>query len=135
MDSTASSANAPKTTNTLASLCQRLLSKLKDWHGVSLANMAKIAWLLGKSKLCTELLEHELKPTKQILLLMRMDQGKEALKQSVKILNPDLIRTVLWEIWARKPLAELLAVQSAAGDRYATSPKSDSVAGLLLRYR
>ena len=67
--------------------------------------MAEIAWSLGKNKLCTEL-----KPTKLILLLMRMNQEKEALEQSIKILEPGLIHTALWETWAQKPLAEFLAI-------------------------
>jgi hypothetical protein len=109
MDS-ASTIDASKSATSPASVCRRIVSKLKDRHGVSPADIAEIAWSLGKTKLCTELLAHELKPTKQIPLLMRMDQGKEALQQSIKSLDPDLIQTVLWETRARKPLAEFLSV-------------------------
>jgi len=110
MDSASSTTDAPKSASSTASICRRIVSKLKDRHGVSPADIAEIAWSLGKTKLCTELLAHELKPTKQIPLLMRMDQGKEALQQSIKSLDPDLIQTVLWDTRARKPLAEFLSI-------------------------
>ncbi|KAI9628688.1 hypothetical protein H4Q26_017982 [Puccinia striiformis f. sp. tritici PST-130] len=87
---------------------------------VSPADIAEIAWSLGKTKLCTELLAHELKPTKQIPLLMRMDKGKEALQQSIKSLDPDLIQTVLWETRARKPLAEFLSVVEGKDEAIST---------------
>ncbi|KAI9620053.1 hypothetical protein H4Q26_014035 [Puccinia striiformis f. sp. tritici PST-130] len=119
MDS-ASSTDPSKSGTSPAAVCRRIVSKLKDRHGVSPADIAEIAWSLGKTKLCTELLAHELKPTKQIPLLMRMDKGKEALQQSIKSLDPDLIQTVLWETRARKPLAEFLSVVEGKDEAIST---------------
>ncbi|MBW0462193.1 hypothetical protein O181_001908 [Austropuccinia psidii MF-1] len=95
---------------TPASITRKIISKLKDRHGVSPADIAEIAWSLGKTKICVELLSHELRPTKQIPLLMNMDQGNEALDQAIISLDPDLIQTVLWQIRTRKPLAEFLSI-------------------------
>ncbi|KAI9621800.1 hypothetical protein H4Q26_015566 [Puccinia striiformis f. sp. tritici PST-130] len=124
MDS-ASSTDPSKSGTSPAAVCRRIVSKLKDRHGVSPADIAEIAWSLGKTKLCTELLAHELKPTKQIPLLMRMDKGKEALQQSIKSLDPDLIQTVLWETRARKPLAEFLT--SFINEKESASSKAINV--------
>ncbi|KAI8443179.1 Vps16, N-terminal region-domain-containing protein [Phakopsora pachyrhizi] len=106
--------SAPKATefasaNTSHGICQKIVSNLEGRHSVSPADIAEIAWSLGKSQLSVELLQYEKKPAKQIPLLMKMERGGEALNQSIKSLDPDLIHAVLWEIRARKSLAEFLS--------------------------
>lgn len=105
-----SSTESSKPEATPALICRRIVSKLKNRHGVSPADIAEIAWSLGKTKLCAELLTYEPKPTKQIPLLMSMDKPQDALQQAMKSLDPDLIQTVVWDIRAGKPLAEFLSI-------------------------
>ncbi|KAI8443125.1 Vps16, N-terminal region-domain-containing protein [Phakopsora pachyrhizi] len=89
-------------------VCQKIISNLEGNHSVSPADKAEIAWSLGKSNLSVELLQHEKKLAKQIPLLIKMEQGGDALNQSIKSLDPDLIHAVLWETHAHKSLAKFL---------------------------
>ncbi|KAG0144149.1 hypothetical protein CROQUDRAFT_660316 [Cronartium quercuum f. sp. fusiforme G11] len=91
-------------------LCERIVTKLKGRVGIGPADIAQIAWSLGKTKLSIDILSYESRPIKQIPLLMKMNQSKEALNQSIKSLDPDLLQSVLWDIRANKSLAEFLTL-------------------------
>ncbi|CAH7689798.1 hypothetical protein PPACK8108_LOCUS24939 [Phakopsora pachyrhizi] len=101
-------------------VCQKIISNIEGHHSVSPSDKAEIAWSLGKSNLSVELLQHEKKLAKLIPLLIKMEQGGEALNQSIKSLDPDLIHAILWETQARKSLAEFLP--AVKGKLEAVSP-------------
>ncbi|KAH9823393.1 Vps16, N-terminal region-domain-containing protein [Melampsora americana] len=96
--------------NQQTSLCEKIVKKLKGKKGIGASDIAEIAWNLGKNQLSIQLLSYEIRPIKQIPLLMKMNQDEEGLKQSIKSLDPDLLQSVLWEIRRKKSLAEFLGL-------------------------
>ena len=75
--------------------CRLIVAKLKDQSDVSCADVAVTAYSEGKASLATKLLEHEIRASKQVPLLLNMKQGELALVKAIQSGDPDLVYTVL----------------------------------------
>ncbi len=75
--------------------CRVIVAKLKDQSDVSCADVAVAAYAEGKAALATKLLEHEVRASKQVPLLLNMKQDELALVKAIQSGDPDLVYTVL----------------------------------------
>lgn len=72
-----------------------IVAKLKDQSDVSCADVAVAAYAEGKASLATKLLEHEVRASKQVPLLLDMKQAELALVKAIESGDPDLVYAVL----------------------------------------
>ncbi|XP_078167947.1 vacuoleless1 (VCL1) [Carex rostrata] len=83
-------------------LLEALLEKLKLCKGISYAAIAAHADNSGRRKLAAMLVEHESQSSKQVPLLLSIDEEDTALAKATESGDTDLIYLVLFHIWQKK---------------------------------
>lgn len=73
-----------------AETTETIVQRLKGQSEVSCADVAQTAWEVGQNKLASRLLEHEVKASKQVPLLIKMKEDVEALNKALQSNDPDL---------------------------------------------
>ena len=92
-------------TDTEDSICNTVVTKLKDKRGVSFEIIARAAYDEGRGHLATELLNHEPRAGKQVPLLLSMEEDSIALDKAISSGDTDLIFFVLLHLKKKLPLA------------------------------
>ncbi|KAL7749961.1 Vacuolar protein sorting-associated protein 16 [Sorochytrium milnesiophthora] len=89
-------------------LTAMLLDKLNLSERVSFAHIAKAAYASGRSRLATNLLEHESEPGQQVPLLLSMQEGELALIKAIQSYDADLVYLVLMHLKQSLSLGDFL---------------------------
>ena len=87
------------------SICNTIVTRLKDKHGVSFETIARAAYDEGRGHLATELLNHEPRAGKQVPLLLSMEEDDLALDKAISSGDTDLVFFVLLHLKRKLPLA------------------------------
>ena len=87
------------------SICNTVVTKLKDKRGVSFETIARAAYDEGRGHLATQLLNHEPRAGKQVPLLLSMEEDEIALDKAIESGDTDLIFFVLLHLKKKLPLA------------------------------
>ncbi|KAI4999587.1 hypothetical protein ZWY2020_004176 [Hordeum vulgare] len=82
-------------------LLEGLLDKLRLCKGISYAAVAAHADNSGRRKLAALLVDHESQSSKQIPLLLSIDEQDKALQKSIESGDTDLVYLVLFHIWQK----------------------------------
>ncbi|KAM0858443.1 hypothetical protein ACQ4PT_047830 [Festuca glaucescens] len=82
-------------------LLEGLLDKLRLCKGISYAAVAAHADNSGRRKLAAMLVDHESQSSKQIPLLLSIDEQDKALQKSIESGDTDLVYLVLFHIWQK----------------------------------
>ena len=111
-------------------ICKNIVTKLASRRGVSFEAIARAAYDEGRSRLATELLNHESRAGKQVPLLLSMSEDEIALDKAIASGDTDLVYFVLlhfkktlslasfFRLLTNRPLATALVETSAkAQDR------------------
>lgn len=85
--------------------CLRIVEKLKGRPGISFEQIAKAAHDEGRLRLATALLNHEPRASKQVPLLLTMEEDTVALDKAIESGDTDLILYVLLQLKKKLPLA------------------------------
>ncbi|KAM9960253.1 hypothetical protein ACTFIW_009381 [Dictyostelium discoideum] len=85
-----------------------IIKKLESVPGISFANIASAAYLAGRSKLATKLLEYEPKAAEQVPPLIKMGESGLALNKAIESGDTDLVYLVLLAMQRSLPLADFL---------------------------
>lgn len=94
-------------------ICRLIVEKLAGKRGVSFEEIARAAHDEGRSRLATELLNHELRAGKQVPLLLNMEEDEIALDKAIESGDSDLIYYVLLHLKKKLPLASFFRVISS----------------------
>ncbi|TPX37893.1 hypothetical protein SeMB42_g06813 [Synchytrium endobioticum] len=78
--------------------------------GISYAEVAKVAYTSGHTKLATRLLEHEPQASNQVPLLLGMNEDEIALVKAIESGDSDLVYLVLFRMKKRLPVAEFFRI-------------------------
>lgn len=87
------------------SICHLIVQKLDGKRGVSFEEIARSAYEEGRTKLATQLLNHEPRAGKQVPLLLNMKEDMIALDKAIESGDTDLIFYVLLHLKKQLPLA------------------------------
>lgn len=87
-------------------ICELIVQRLKDKHGVSFESIARAAYDEGRSHLAIQLLNHEARAGKQVPLLLNMEEDEIALDKAIESGDTDLIYFVLLRLKKKLPLAQ-----------------------------
>lgn len=85
--------------------CMRIVEKLKGRPGISFEQIAKAAHDEGRLRLATALLNHEPRASKQVPLLLTMEEDTLALDKAIESGDTDLTLYVLLQLKKKLPLA------------------------------
>lgn len=85
--------------------CERIVSKLQGKPGISFYEIARAAQVEGRTRLATSLLNHEPRASKQVPLLLTMEEDTLALDKALLSGDTDLTLSVLLHLKAKLPLA------------------------------
>ncbi|KAJ3670766.1 hypothetical protein LUZ60_008192 [Juncus effusus] len=96
-----------------SALLEALLDKLKLCKGISYAAIAAHADSNGRRKLGAMLVEHESQPSKQVPLLLSIEEEDTALVKATESGDTDLIYLVLFHIWQKKPALDFFGTINA----------------------
>ncbi|TLD04900.1 uncharacterized protein PgNI_09463 [Pyricularia grisea] len=86
-------------------IARAVVEKLSGKPGISFEAIARAAYDEGRTRLATELLNHEPRAGRQVPLLLSMDEGEVALDKAVESGDTDLVLSVLHELRRKLPLA------------------------------
>jgi len=86
-------------------ICRTIVERLKDKKGISFDEIARAAHEEGRTRLATELLNHEPRAGKQVPLLMSMGEEIIALDKAIESGDTDLVKYVLAGLRKKLPLA------------------------------
>lgn len=85
-------------------ICNMIVQKLGDKHGVSFEIIARAAYDEGRGHLATQLLNHEPRAGKQVPLLLSMNEDDIALDKAIESGDTDLVFFVLLRMKNKLPL-------------------------------
>ena len=94
-------------------ICNMVVEKLADKHGVSFETIARAAHDEGRGHLATQLLNHEPRAGKQVPLLLSMGEDDIALDKAIESGDTDLIFFVLLQMKNKLPLASFFRMLSS----------------------
>ncbi|KXN92144.1 hypothetical protein AN958_09236 [Leucoagaricus sp. SymC.cos] len=102
-------------------VCAMIVEKFQQLGGtdVSYADIAKRAWETGRVGLATKLLDHEIKASDQVPLLLSMKEDHLALNKAVDSGDTDMIYYVLLHLHKRLPLGNFFRLIEDGGDKLA----------------
>lgn len=86
-------------------ICDAVVSKLNGKPGISFEVIARAAYDEGRSRLATQLLNHETRAGKQVPLLLSMEEDEIALDKALESGDTDLVFFVLLQLKKKLPLA------------------------------
>lgn len=106
-------------------VCATIVEKFQSLGGtdVSYADIAKRAWEVGRSRLATKLLDHEVKASDQVPLLLTMKEDRLALSKAVDSGDTDMIYFVLLHLHKRLPLGSFFRLIEDGGEKLAPAIK------------
>ena len=93
-------------------ICNTVVQKLADKQGVSYETIARAAYDEGRSRLATQLLNHEPRAGRQVPLLLSMEADDVALDKAIESGDTDLVFFVLLQMKNKLPLASFFRVLS-----------------------
>jgi len=82
-------------------LLEGLLDKLRLCKGISYAAVAAHADNCGRRRLAAMLVDHELQSSKQIPMLLSIDEQDKALSKAIESGDTDLVYLVIFHIWQK----------------------------------
>ncbi|EGC36173.1 hypothetical protein DICPUDRAFT_32286 [Dictyostelium purpureum] len=91
-------------------LSQIIIKKLESVPGISFANIASQAFLSGRSKVATKLLEYEPKAAEQVPPLIKMGESGMALNKAIESGDTDLVYLVLLSMKRNLEISHFLEV-------------------------
>ncbi|KYK61842.1 vacuolar sorting protein [Drechmeria coniospora] len=106
-------------------VCRLVVERLSGKAGISFEEIARAAHHEGRSRLATELLNHEPRGGRQVPLLLDMEEDELALDKAVESGDSDLVLFVLRHLKRKLPLA---AFFRAAGRRPAATAMVEAAA-------
>jgi hypothetical protein len=86
-------------------VCSLIVQRLDGKPGISFELIAQAAYDEGRSRLATELLNHEPRAGKQVPLLLSMEEDEIALDKAIESGDDDLVHYVLLRLKTKLPLA------------------------------
>ena len=86
-------------------ICNAIVEKLNGKPGISFEVIARAAYDEGRSRLATQLLNHETRAGKQVPLLLSMEEDEIALDKALESGDTDLVFFVLLQLKKKLPLA------------------------------
>ena len=86
-------------------ICALIVERLNGKGGISFESIARAAHDEGRTRLATELLDHEPRAGKQVPLLLSMEEDEVALDKAIESGDTDLIYYVLLHLKKKLPLA------------------------------
>ena len=93
-----------------STICRTIVKKLDGKRGISFEEIAKAAYDEGRSRLATELLNHEPRAGKQVPLLLSMEEDEIALEKAIESGDTDLVFFVLLQLKQKLPLSSFFRV-------------------------
>ncbi|XP_072968310.1 protein VACUOLELESS1 isoform X2 [Typha angustifolia] len=96
-----------------AALLESLLDKLQLCKGISYAAVAAHADNIGRQKLAALLVDHEPRSSKQVPLLLSIEEEDSALAKATESGDTDLVYLVLFHIWHKKPALDFFGTINA----------------------
>lgn len=94
-------------------ICRLVVERLAGKPGISFEEIARAAYDEGRSRLATELLNHEPRGGRQVPLLLSMEEDELALDKAVESGDTDLMYGVLLQLKKKLPLAAFFRVINA----------------------
>lgn len=91
-------------------ICRLVVERLSGKPGISFEEIARAAHHEGRSRLATELLNHEPRGGRQVPLLLDMEEDELALDKAIESGDTDLILFVLAKLKKKLPLASFFRV-------------------------
>ncbi|KAL5088394.1 hypothetical protein Trisim1_006602 [Trichoderma cf. simile WF8] len=91
-------------------ICRLVVERLSGKPGISFEEIARAAYHEGRSRLATELLNHEPRGGRQVPLLLDMEEDELALDKAIESGDTDLILFVLTKLKKKLPLASFFRV-------------------------
>lgn len=86
-------------------VCKLIVQRLEGKPGISFEVIAQAAYDEGRSRLATQLLNHEPRGGKQVPLLLNMEEDELALDKAIESGDDDLVNYVLLHLKSKLPLA------------------------------
>ncbi|KAF8314990.1 vacuolar assembling/sorting protein VPS16 [Clavulina sp. PMI_390] len=104
-----------------AAICKLIVDKFEKLgadlgQGVSYSEVAKKAWMAGRSRLATMLLDHEPKAGDQVPLLLAMKEDRLALTKAIDSGDTDLVYHVLLHLKRRLNLGDFFKLIEDGGE-------------------
>ncbi|CAL9166156.1 unnamed protein product [Musa hybrid cultivar] len=96
-----------------SALLEILLDKLKLCKGISYAAIAAHADNSGRRKLAAMIVDHEPHSSKQVPLLLSIEEEDSALVKAIESGDTDLVYLVLFHIWQKKPALDFFGTINA----------------------
>jgi hypothetical protein len=94
-------------------ICRLVVERLSGKPGISFEEIARAAYHEGRSRLATELLNHEPRGGRQVPLLLDMEEDELALDKAIESGDTDLMLSVLVRLKKKLPLAAFFRVINA----------------------
>jgi hypothetical protein len=94
-------------------ICRLVVERLSGKPGISFEEIARAAYHEGRSRLATELLNHEPRGGRQVPLLLDMEEDELALDKAIESGDTDLMLSVLLRLKRKLPLAAFFRVINA----------------------
>lgn len=94
-------------------ICRLVVERLSGKPGISFEEIARAAYHEGRTRLATELLNHEPRGGQQVPLLLDMEEDELALDKAVESGDTDLMLSVLMKLKKKLPLASFFRVINA----------------------
>ncbi|EGS20838.1 putative vacuolar protein sorting-associated protein [Thermochaetoides thermophila DSM 1495] len=94
-------------------ICRKIVEKLSGKPGISFEVIARTAYEEGRTRLATELLNHEPRAGRQVPLLLSMEEDELALDKAIESGDTDLIYFVIHQLRRKLPLASFFRVVSS----------------------
>ncbi|KAF9877506.1 hypothetical protein CkaCkLH20_05206 [Colletotrichum karsti] len=94
-------------------ICRLIVERLSGKPGISFEEIARAAYDEGRSRLATELLNHEPRGGRQVPLLLSMEEDELALDKAIESGDTDLMYNVLLQLKKKLPLAAFFRVINA----------------------
>ena len=91
-------------------ICRLVVDRLAGKPGISFEEIARAAYHEGRSRLATELLNHEPRGGRQVPLLLDMEEDELALDKAIESGDSDLVLFVLLKLKSKLPLASFFRV-------------------------
>lgn len=94
-------------------ICKLVVERLSGKPGISFEEIARAAYHEGRTRLATELLNHEPRGGRQVPLLLDMEEDELALDKAVESGDTDLLLSVLLQLKKKLPLATFFRTLNA----------------------
>lgn len=91
-------------------ICKIVVDRLSGKPGISFEEIARAAYHEGRTRLATELLNHEPRGGRQVPLLLDMEEDELALDKAIESGDTDLLLSVLLQLKKKLPLAAFFRV-------------------------